>query len=125
MAGPRGEFTEDEKSLIVALYGEGKTDAEIAKVLKIPRKTLSDRVKYNNLTALMKKAKLPATEKVVMSLLCKLLSTFFFFMICFSTILTKGGAGCKMRLIIFFQAISDSREQGVKPEGLGRVTLNQ
>jgi hypothetical protein len=73
----------------------------------------------------MKKAKILTIEKVVMSLLCKLLSTFFFLMICFSTILTKGGAERKMRLIIFFQAISDSREQGVKPEGLWRGTLNQ
>jgi len=57
MARPKKKFTDDEKKLIVALYGEGKIDEEIAKILKTPRKTFTDRLKYNNLTATIKKAK--------------------------------------------------------------------
>ena len=57
MAGPRGEFTENDKKLIVAYYGEGKTDAEVAKLLNIPRKTFTDRLKYNSLTATIRREK--------------------------------------------------------------------
>ena len=57
MAGPRGEFTEDEKKLIVAYYGEGKTDAEVANALKILRNVSADRLKYNLLTATIGRAK--------------------------------------------------------------------
>jgi len=57
VAGPRREFTENEKNLIVALCGEGKTDAEVPKLLNIPRKTFTDRLKYNSLTATIRREK--------------------------------------------------------------------
>jgi len=77
MARPRKKFTENEKKLIVALYGEGKTDAEIAKLLDIPRKTFTDRLKYNDLTATIKKAKKTPNEMVEASLF-KVANGFFY-----------------------------------------------
>lgn len=54
---PKVMFSDSEKALIVALYREGKTDKEVADILKVPRKTFTDRLKYNSLTATIKKAK--------------------------------------------------------------------
>jgi hypothetical protein len=68
VAGPRGEFTEDEKKLIVAYFGEGKTDAEVSNVLKILSNVLADRFKYNLLIATIGRAKKNPNKKVDLSI---------------------------------------------------------
>ena len=68
MAKPKVMFNESEKHLITALYEMGKTDEEIARVLGIPRKTFTDRIKYNGLTAVIKECKDSADTKVEASL---------------------------------------------------------
>lgn len=68
MAKPRQILSKREKELITALFREGKTDAEIAKVLGLQRETFRQVLKYNGLTCTTKKAKENADEKVERSL---------------------------------------------------------
>lgn len=68
MSKPKYKFTKTEKALMCALFKEGKTNKEIAKILKIPRETLNDRLRYNNLTTAIKKNKAVADSKVVRAL---------------------------------------------------------
>ena len=68
MARPKRILSEQEKNLTVVLYELGHTDEEVADVMKMPRKTLAGCLKYNDLTAIIKKAKGTANTKVEISL---------------------------------------------------------
>ncbi len=55
MAKPKQVLTKREKSLILALYAEGKTDEQIGKVLDIKRTTLLLVLEDNGITNTIKK----------------------------------------------------------------------
>jgi len=55
MAKSRQVFTEREKTIILNLYKMGKTDQQVADVVGMPRKTFTDVLIYNGLTASIKK----------------------------------------------------------------------
>lgn len=57
MARPKRLFTAREKKLIVALYGVGRTDQQVADTVEMPRKTFLYALKSNHLVATIKKAK--------------------------------------------------------------------
>jgi len=68
MAKPRQKLSTRERLLIIALYEDGKTDNQIAKIIGIPRKTLTDICKYNGISATIKSTKTKPNEKVEKSL---------------------------------------------------------
>lgn len=68
MAKPRQILSIRERLLIIALYEHGKTDAQIAKILDMPRKTLTDVCKHNGITATIKKNKVKPNDRVEKSL---------------------------------------------------------
>ena len=55
MAKPKQILTDNEKKLILAFYELGRTDKEIADIVGLPRKTFTGIIKYNDLTATIKK----------------------------------------------------------------------
>lgn len=57
-----------EKLLIIGLYEEGNTDAKVAKILKISRKTLQKMVEASNLKHTIKNIKLKPNKLVELSL---------------------------------------------------------
>ena len=68
MAKPRQKLSAREKGLILALFREGKTDAEVAKVIGLQRETFRKVAKYNGLSCTTKRAKGTADDKVERSL---------------------------------------------------------
>lgn len=79
MAKPKQKFTKKEQRLILALFEMGKTDREVASVLKTPLTTFKDRCDYTNyiddadnevepLSDTIKKVKGTADSKVEVSL---------------------------------------------------------
>ena len=68
MAKPKQILSKREKELISALFKEGKTDDQIAKVIGLQRETFRKVLKYNGLSCTTKKAKESADEKVERSL---------------------------------------------------------
>ena len=65
---PRQILSKQEKALILALFREGKTDLEVAKVLGLQRKCFRDVLAYNKLKFTIAGAKKIADEEVVRSL---------------------------------------------------------
>jgi len=68
MSKPQVKFTKKEKLLIIELYNRGLTDQQVADIIGIPRKTFTDQLKYNKLTATIKKVKEEPNEEMEKSL---------------------------------------------------------
>ena len=66
MAKPKVILTENERNLIIALFEMGTTERIICAILKLPKTTFHDIIKYNGLTDRIKKG--IANEKVKVSL---------------------------------------------------------
>lgn len=68
MAKPKIILSARERKLITALFKEGKTDKEVAKVVGLQRVTFRKVLKYNKLSFTIARAKETADEKVERSL---------------------------------------------------------
>jgi hypothetical protein len=65
---PKHILSDKEKTAIVTLYEMGHSDETIASLLKLPRATFRDILKYNDLTVTVKKVKGTADVRVEESL---------------------------------------------------------
>jgi hypothetical protein len=71
---PKKIFTQNEKNLIIGFVELGKTDKEIANIMKMPRTTYLYAIKSNGMVDMIKRAKGISNSKVEMALYSKALS---------------------------------------------------